>query len=42
MIAGQRIQGKMTALQAQARAVLFGLRYAYDAGYRNVEFIIRI
>lgn len=38
MIAGQRIEEGMTALQAEARATFFGLKYAYDAGYRNVEF----
>lgn len=31
------MRASFTALQAEATAILFGLKYAYKAGYRKVE-----
>lgn len=37
MSAGRSWNARITALQAEAEAIWFGLRYAYDAGFRNVQ-----
>lgn len=39
MTAGCNTKGVIPSLQAEDGATLFGTRYAFDAGYRAIEFV---
>lgn len=36
MSAGRRVNGVLPIMQVEASAVMFGLKLAYDCGFRNI------